>query len=130
MENIFVLKSDTLIFFSLYWFTDTIFHQRPRDALSPLSDLFLVKSSNLIISLFLDLSPYIGEAHPPVALEKEKWKVNILRPCMFEHVILPLTLDCCFGIEFLSSFHAQFWTHLLDSSVAAMKSENVLTSGF
>lgn len=71
MENIFVLKSDTLIFFSLYWFTDTIFHQRPRDALSPLSDLFLVKSSNLIISPFLDLSPYIGEAHPPVALQEE-----------------------------------------------------------
>lgn len=55
--------------------------------MSLLSDLLPV---NPIISLFLDLPTHIGAAYPPVAFEKEKGE--ILRPCVFENVIVLLHL--------------------------------------
>ena len=56
-------------------------------------------------------------------LKGKKWD------CMFQYVLLPLHLIAVLaGQRVLSSFHTQFWTYMLHSSVAALKSENVLTS--
>ena len=103
-SGLFLVKSP---YFSFHWFTATYGHGVTK-SWTQLND-----------------SHFMGEAHPLVPFEREKNET-----ICFNMFFCPYTwLLFWQGSEFVSSFHTQFWTYLLYSSVAALKSENVLTSG-
>lgn len=95
-------------------------HVLKMPSVSLTSDLFPVKFPLFPFSLVY--SHTLVKGHLPVVFGKENWEVNILRPCMFERVLLLLHLIAIFSeyrileqppftiLKAAASFHGDYWS--------------------